>query len=268
MTWTCVPSPRAALLPAVMVAVTLGLSLGHALSATARPATNPALTLHNPALTLHAVPPPHGPAPIRLPRVARGLASGQLRIVAFGSSSTQGIGASSPAASYPSQLQRDLTTLLPRVSVLVINQGIGGQDAVEFAGRLPGVLAARPDLVIFQTGTNDPLRGLPLPQFVSLTRQVVGRLRAAGIDVMLMEPQLCRVTMASPAAVLYRDAVRGVAADMRVPVIRRWDLMQAWLKRDVVTPVQMLAPDGLHMADAGYALLAREVAQEILADTR
>ena len=55
---------------------------------------------------------------------------------------------------------------------------------------------------------------------------------------------------------------------MRVPLIRRWELMQTWLKQDVVTPVQMLAPDGLHMADAGYSLLAHEVAREILAQTQ
>jgi hypothetical protein len=44
-----------------------------------------------------------------LPHVARQIAIGApLKIVAFGSSSTEGIGASSPANSYPSRLQVDL----------------------------------------------------------------------------------------------------------------------------------------------------------------
>ena len=203
---------------------------------------------------------------IRLQHVADRLTRGALRIVAFGSSSTEGVGASSEAASYPSRLESDLASLLPNTSIDVVNQGVGGDDAIDLARRLPAVIAARPDLVIFQTGTNDPLRGVPLDRFLVLTRDVVTRLRGAGVDVMLMEPQLCRVTQTTPEAVLYRDAVRAVADEMHVPVIRRWDLMQGWLRDDLVTPVQMLAPDGLHMADAGYALLAREVAREIVAD--
>lgn len=209
-----------------------------------------------------------GATGVLLPRVAEHLTRGELRIVAFGSSSTQGIGASSSAFAYPAQLEEDLEALLPHTSVAVINQGVGGEDAVDMALRLPNVLAARPDLVIFQTGTNDPLRGVPIDRFVALTRKVIERLRTADIDVMLMEPQLCRVTKSVPASVLYRDAVRTLAAEMDVPIIRRWDLMQSWLSHDLVTPVQMLAPDGLHMADAGYTLLAKEVAREILADTR
>ncbi len=230
-------------------------------------------------VSLHAVPasPPAAAAAkqaapkedaIRLVRVADRLSRGSLRIVAFGSSSTEGVGASSEAASYPRRLELDLLSLVPNVTVDVVNHGVRGDDAVDLARRLPDVLAAHPDLVIFQTGTNDPLRGVPLDRFLGLTREVVARLRAAGVDVMLMEPQLCRITQASPAAALYRDAVRAVGTEMRVPVIRRWDLMQAWLRDDLVTPVQMLAPDGLHMADAGYALLAHEVAREILADSR
>ena len=51
---------------------------------------------------------------------------------------------------------------------------------------------------------------------------------------------------------------------MDVPVIRRYDLMRAWLANGVLTPAQMLAPDGLHMADGGYAKLADAVATDIL----
>ena len=50
-------------------------------------------------------------------------------------------------------------------------------------------------------------------------------------------------------------------------MIRRFDLMRSWLRKGVLTTRQMLAGDGLHMADAGYALLASEVAREIVSDT-
>jgi lysophospholipase L1-like esterase len=190
-----------------------------------------------------------------------------LRIVAFGSSSTQGIGASSPAASYPSQLQNDLAAALPAGEhITVSNRGIGGEDAEDMMRRLPKVLAEHPDLVIWQTGTNDPLRGEPLARFIDLTRAGIGQIRAAGIDVMLMEPQDCPVFAGKPGALAYRDAVRAIGAELGVPVVRRYDLMQAWLLKDRLTAAQLEAPDGLHMSDVGYALLAKAVASDILAD--
>lgn len=190
-----------------------------------------------------------------------------LRITAFGSSSTQGIGASSQAANYPSQLQADLTAALPHgVRVLVTNRGIGGEDAEDMIRRLPKVLADHPDLVIWQTGTNDPLRGEPLARFVELTRAGISRMRAAGIDVMLMEPQDCPVFAGKPGALAYRDAVRSIGAEFGVPVVRRYDLMQGWLMKGRMTAAQLEAPDGLHMSDIGYALLAKAVTSTILSD--
>ena len=54
---------------------------------------------------------------------------GRVRIVAIGSSSTEGVGASSPAANYPSQLRALLETSLPRDEFEVINLGVGGETA-------------------------------------------------------------------------------------------------------------------------------------------
>jgi len=188
-----------------------------------------------------------------------------LRIIAFGSSSTEGVGASSPAATYPSRLLADLKAALPpgqRVSV--VNLGIGGEDADDMALRLPEVIARHPDLIIWQTGSNDPLRNVPVDRFVQETIAGVQEIRAAHIDVMLMEPQLCKALDRKPATIRYRDAMRAIGEGMKVPVVLRYDLMRAWLADGVLTPTQMLSPDGLHMADGGYAKLAEVVATDIL----
>ena len=205
-------------------------------------------------------------APV-LPRVAEALAARTpLSIVAFGSSSTEGIGATSPAATYPSRLQVELGNAVPKLPVIVINRGRGGEDAEDMARRLPAIIAQHPDLVIWQTGTNDALHDLPVERFVALTRAGIIAMRAAGIDVMLIEPQLCAAMQAKPGSLGYRDAVRAIGAELGVPVIRRYDLMQAWLSKGLLNRVQLLSGDGLHMTDGGYALLAKEVARTILAD--
>ena len=199
-----------------------------------------------------------------LPHVARRIAHAlPLRIVAFGSSSTEGIGASSPAAAYPSRLQAFLHAVLP-VPVEVVNAGIGGEDADDMSRRIPAVLAQRPDLVIWQTGSNDPLRDVPLERFARKTRQGIITLRSGGADVILMEPQDCEVLRVHPGAYAYRDALRDLATRMQVPLVRRYDLMHEWVADGVLTPSQMLYTDGLHMTDGGYAQLARAVGGQIL----
>jgi acyl-CoA thioesterase I len=201
-----------------------------------------------------------------LPHVASVLArKAPLRIVAFGSSSTEGIGASSRAASYPSRLEAILKAALPGESVSVVNHGIGGDDVDDMMRRLvPDVIDARPDLVIWQTGTNDPLEHVPLDRFIAKTRAGVAAMHRAGIDVVLMGPQYCAMLDGSTDAGAFRQAVRDLGAELHVPVIRRFSLMQRWLATGRLTRTQLLAPDGLHMADGGYAALAEAVAREIL----
>ena len=193
-----------------------------------------------------------------------------LTIIAFGSSSTEGVGASSPAHAYPALLQVDLTALVPAgETVTVVNRGIGGEDVDDMMIRLSrDVVPAKPDLVIWQTGTNDPLRKLPLDRFMALTRAGILQMRAAGIDVLLMEPQDCRLMRATPGAFAYLDAVRRIGAEMGIPVVRRYDMIRRWLADGTVTEAQLMAPDGLHMADAGYERLAAAVARDLLAATK
>src|SRR6516162_7343385 len=71
-----------------------------------------------------------------------------IKIVAIGSSSTAGAGASSPAASYPSRLAVELGILLMDVPITVLNRGINGQDVADMVARLKhDVIDERPDLV-------------------------------------------------------------------------------------------------------------------------
>ena len=55
--------------------------------------------------------------------------SRELRIVAMGSSSTQGYGTTNPSFAYPAQLKMKLTEAMPGTTIHVFNKGIGGQDA-------------------------------------------------------------------------------------------------------------------------------------------
>jgi acyl-CoA thioesterase-1 len=189
-----------------------------------------------------------------------------LRIIAFGSSSTQGVGASSPAGAYPAQLQSILAHAMPKGRVVeVLNRGIGGEDVDDMMLRLQAdVIAPKPDVVIWQTGSNDPLRHVPIERFETETLAGVKAMQEAGAEVILMEPQWCPMLEKSGNAELFRSAIRRVAQQLKVSVINRADLMHKWVAEGRMTKTQMLAPDGLHMTDSGYAQLARDIAPQVL----
>ena len=133
-------------------------------------------------------------------------------IVALGSSSTQGTGASSPAMSYPAQLQRLFDDgYHGHPAVAVINAGIAGEDIDDMAKRLDAdVLARHPNLVIWQAGSNDPLRGVPVDRFAAELKSGIEAIRAGGAEVMLMEPQWSPVIEKADSKERFVDAVRDV----------------------------------------------------------
>src|SRR5258708_34059036 len=99
-----------------------------------------------------------------LPHVASKLASAQpVVIVAFGSSSTQGYGTSSPEFTYPNRLAAQLRRQYPGADITVLNPGKGGEDAPEMMKRLQTEgIDAKPDFVTWRGGPHAVLRN-PAP---------------------------------------------------------------------------------------------------------
>ena len=155
---------------------------------------------------------------------------------------------------------------MPRGEIVeVVNKGIGGEDVDDMVKRLDAdVIAAKPDIVIWQTGSNDPMRNVPVERFETETRAGVKAMRDAGLRVIMMEPQWCPRLDATGDVNVFRDVIRKVASEFDLPVIHRADMMHRWVDEGRMTKAQMLAADGLHMSDAGYAELARDIAPEVL----
>lgn len=211
-------------------------------------------------------------APVKglsLPASRDALRAGEpLKVVAFGSSSTEGAGASTPAHTYPARLETLLRAALPDRAVSVENRGIGGQDVGEMLARLDrDVLAERPHLVVWQAGANAALRGMKPEAFSRLLAEGIARVRASGADLVLMDSQLAPVVLSRPLYPQLAAAMRDTAAAHAVPVFSRTALMRAW-EASGVSPLDMLHADGLHHNDRGYACLAEALAGSILAGLR
>lgn len=190
-----------------------------------------------------------------------------LTIVAIGSSSTRGAGATSPAMSYPSRLAVELARRLPAIPVTVVNHGIGGQDVPEELKRLgTDVLAANPDLVIWQVGTNAVLRRDDLVADRQLIGQGVALLKAHGIDVVLMDLQYAPRVLARRAWPEMEQLISEIADRERIGLFRRFEIMHDWERTDRLAPAAMIGPDGLHMTDASYFCLAQRLAAALTAN--
>jgi lysophospholipase L1-like esterase len=206
---------------------------------------------------------------LTMPMTRAALANGrEVTIIAFGSSSTQGAGASSPDRTYPAVLEARLHAALPAAHLRVLNRGLGGQEVTEMMARLEtDVLALGPALVIWQAGANAVLRGMAPEIFIAAMADGIGRLRARGIDVVLMDSQRAPRILNSPHFERFDTALREISTRLDVPLFSRAALMQAWDASG--TPHHtMLAPDDLHHNDRGYECLARALAQSVVDATR
>jgi acyl-CoA thioesterase I len=200
-----------------------------------------------------------------LRRTARQLAAGRpIRIVAVGSSSTYGAGASKPYYAYPSLLAAELSREFVDHEFKVLNRGVSGETAVGMLARFErGVIAEHPDLVLWQVGTNALLNGDPIQPQRTLLHGGIVRLKAIGADVVLIDPQyaprvLARTNFEAMLALLGQTAQKE-----SVNLFHRFDLMRHWHRVEHMPFEAFLSPDGLHMNDFSYACVARALGAAI-----
>jgi acyl-CoA thioesterase I len=202
----------------------------------------------------------HAPLHFR-ERIAKGL---PLKIVAVGSSSTFGTGASSPAMTYPARLEAELKARFPGLPITVLNKGIGGEEAGQMAARFHAdVFDEAPDLVLWQVGSNSVLLDHPAPG--EIIREGVERLKASGTEVILMNPQYApKIIAKEPKVEQAVDTITATARDLEVGVFNRFAAMRYWRETEHLPFEQFVTADGLHMNDWGYGCIAHLLAAAIV----
>jgi len=187
-----------------------------------------------------------------------------IKIVAIGSSSTAGAGASAVAATYPSRLQVELHEHFPRLSITVLNRGVGGEEVPDMMQRFDsGVIAAKPDLVLWQLGTNSVIRDHKPTDYGALIRSGIAKIHAVGADVVLIDPQFAPKVIAKPEAEAMVALISATAKREDVDLFRRFDLMRHWRDVDHLSFEIFVSPDGLHMNDWSYACMAKGLGNAI-----
>jgi acyl-CoA thioesterase I len=198
-------------------------------------------------------------------RTAARLSEGKpVTIVAIGSSSTYGMGASSSAAAYPARLEALLKERFPDAAIKVFNRGVNGEDAAEMLVRFNrDVIETKPDLILWQVGTNAVLRNPEIAGQSSLIRLGIERLKSTGADVVLIDPQYAPAVLAKPQARRMVELIRAEAHGEGAGVLRRFALMRSWYESRHMAFADFVSSDGLHLNDWSYDCIARQLAGAI-----
>jgi len=164
-----------------------------------------------------------------LPHTAAGIASGKLDVLVLGAGSSTLPGPNGANAAYPARLQQALAEALPGVTVKVATDVRARRTAADMVKTLRAdVAAAKPALVIWQTGTVDAMLGVDPDAFSETLEQGIGIAQAAGADLVFVNAQYSPRTESMIALGTYAEDMLWVAVQHGVPLFDRFAIMKLW----------------------------------------
>ena len=201
--------------------------------------------------------------PVPLPNLTAALGAARpVRVLAVGAAASNRVGGASGVKSYPAQLTGILETALKRADVDIVNRSVAGEVAETTANRIRSEVALnRPDLVLWQLGTNDALSRVAPEDFEATVRGTLDWLKADKIDVVLVGLQYTSQFSKDDGFFAIRDALRRIASEENVLYVRRYDAMQFIAKTRSAKPGE----DGA-TSDPNYQCMAEHVAHAVIAN--
>jgi acyl-CoA thioesterase-1 len=187
-------------------------------------------------------------------------------IVALGSSSTTGFGSFGLGGAFPDVMKQELLRLRPTAKIALINSGRIMDDLEDNIARIDDdVLRHKPDLVIWQLGTNDAVwRGIA-DNAEEILGNAVKRLKGADVDVILMDLQYTPFVLVTGRYTRMEKIIADVAHQQKVGQFPRFLLMERAIAGGVTGLVSW---DGLHNSAEGYRCIGIALGQMIDAETR
>lgn len=167
------------------------------------------------------------------------------RIVAFGDSLTAGVA----GKSYPEYLQDILRE--HGYQYQVENQGVSGDTTTDGLARIENVVAQKPSLVILEFGGNDGLRGVPIESTRKNLEEMIARIQAANIPMVLLGitlPPNYGPEYVKP----FTSMFPSLAKKFKVASL-------PFLLSRVYQDPKLMQPDGIHPNSEGNKIVAEDV---------
>jgi len=166
-------------------------------------------------------------------------------LITFGDSLTAGVA----GKSYPEYLQDliDAHELRYRVE----NLGVSGDTSTDGLARIENVLSEHPALVVLEFGGNDGLRGIPIEETRKNLEEMIKRIKAAGIRLVLLGitlPPNYGPDYVKPFTAMFP----ALAKQHHLPFL-------PFLLQHVYQHADMMQPDGIHPNGNGNRIVAQDV---------
>jgi acyl-CoA thioesterase I len=174
-----------------------------------------------------------------LTHVGAALAAGHaVEILAIGSGSTVGDSGgaggpafvySKPTSSFPYRMQQALQAAKPGVTFHVTVKGGRNMTTDEMLPVMQKELSAHHyDLVLWQTGTVEAVRGLRPEAMRDVLEQGIDAAETSGADVVVIDPQFSRFLRANTDLSPYEAALQQITTMTSAALFRRFDLTHLW----------------------------------------
>jgi acyl-CoA thioesterase I len=171
-----------------------------------------------------------------------------MKIIAYGDSLTAGLGVS-PADAFPAQLEKALRARGHQVEI--VNAGVSGDTVAAGLERFEWAIPADADGVILELGANDGLRGIATEQTGRTLDQVLARLKARNLPVLI-------AGMKSPRnwGDQYATAFDGMFPALAT---KYGALLYPFYLDGVALDPALNQSDGLHPTAKGYAVIVDRI---------
>lgn len=130
----------------------------------------------------------------------------------------------------------------------LVNAGVSGDTTAGGLARLDWLLRQNPDLVVVELGANDGLRGVDLASIESNLRQIIAKLQAKDLPVLLLGMRL-PPNYGADYTEGFQDVYAKIAADTNVRFV-------PFFLEGVAGDPNLNLPDGIHPTTKGHQLIA------------
>jgi acyl-CoA thioesterase-1 len=171
-----------------------------------------------------------------------------VKMVVLGDSLSAGLGLSAPAA-FPARLQKALKS--KGIAVDIINAGVSGDTSSGGRDRLDWSVPEGTEAVILELGANDALRGVDPKVTRSALTDILTRLKARKIAVLLCgmyAPPNYGADYSARFNAIYPD----IAKEFGVP-------LYPFFLEGVATEAKLNQPDGLHPTADGIDVIVKNI---------
>jgi len=171
-----------------------------------------------------------------------------IKVMAFGDSLFAGYGVPD-SDNFPTQLERALKS--DGKDVAVVNAAVSGDTTADGLARLDWSLADRPDLVLLELGANDALRGLEPERAKANLDQILAKLKAANIPVLIcgmIAPKNLGPAYGEKFDPMYRD----LAVKYQAP-------LYPFILDGVALDPTLSQADGMHPNPQGVAVIVKRI---------